>query len=366
MFCKNCGNQLGPNSLFCIKCGTKVPVSPQAAPAQPAFTPPQPEIPAQPAFTLPQQPEIPAQPAFTPPQQPEIPAQPAFTPPQQPEIPAQPAFTPPQQPEIPAQPAFTPPPQPEIPAQPAFTAPQPAYPQQPAFQQQPYYASPAASAAPGSNADMIKDLMFFILLIMLGVLVFGLFYGPIVSGTSDQSDSESATVWTMVHTTYTRQYEILENKGEDSFISFKAINETVDIIFNNLSNLDHFSPKYRTYLIFDVIAIVIDLIAALAILIFIISSIVSFAKKKHPKAWSSLFVAWIFMLIAEIANFATAFAMKGLVTTASNDTINFHIILILSMVAVLICLVLTVMFKKRASTPIPSYASTNGMQYPMQ
>lgn len=49
MFCKNCGNQLPDNAVFCGSCGTKVEV--QAAPQQPAY-----EAPVQPAYTAPQQP----------------------------------------------------------------------------------------------------------------------------------------------------------------------------------------------------------------------------------------------------------------------------------------------------------------------
>ena len=49
MFCRNCGNQLPENALFCGNCGTKVEA--QTAPQQPAYTAPQ-----QPAYEAPQQP----------------------------------------------------------------------------------------------------------------------------------------------------------------------------------------------------------------------------------------------------------------------------------------------------------------------
>ena len=47
MFCKNCGNQLPDNALFCGSCGTKVEAP--AAPQQPAYVAPQ-----QPAYVAPQ------------------------------------------------------------------------------------------------------------------------------------------------------------------------------------------------------------------------------------------------------------------------------------------------------------------------
>ena len=49
MFCKNCGNQLPDDALFCGSCGTKVEAP--AAPQQPAY-----EAPQQPAYVAPQQP----------------------------------------------------------------------------------------------------------------------------------------------------------------------------------------------------------------------------------------------------------------------------------------------------------------------
>ena len=53
MFCKNCGNQLPDDALFCGSCGTKVEAP--AAPQQPAYEAPQP-APQQPAYVAPQQP----------------------------------------------------------------------------------------------------------------------------------------------------------------------------------------------------------------------------------------------------------------------------------------------------------------------
>ena len=59
MFCKNCGNQLPDNALFCGSCGTKVEAP--AAPQQPAY-----EAPQQPAYVAPQ--PAPQQPAYVAPQ----------------------------------------------------------------------------------------------------------------------------------------------------------------------------------------------------------------------------------------------------------------------------------------------------------
>lgn len=59
MFCKNCGNQLPDNALFCGSCGTKVEAP--AAPQQPAY-----EAPQQPAYVVPQ--PAPQQPAYVAPQ----------------------------------------------------------------------------------------------------------------------------------------------------------------------------------------------------------------------------------------------------------------------------------------------------------
>ena len=59
MFCKNCGNQLPDNALFCGSCGTKVEAP--AAPQQPAYEAPQP-APQQPAYVAPQPAPQPVQP----------------------------------------------------------------------------------------------------------------------------------------------------------------------------------------------------------------------------------------------------------------------------------------------------------------
>ncbi|NCA98687.1 MAG: zinc ribbon domain-containing protein [Clostridia bacterium] len=69
MFCESCGNQLPDNAKFCTACGATTGRS-QAAPAQPAYTPP----PTQPAYTPP---PPPAQPAYT---HSAAPAQPAYAP----------------------------------------------------------------------------------------------------------------------------------------------------------------------------------------------------------------------------------------------------------------------------------------------
>ena len=63
MFCKNCGNQLPDNALFCGSCGTKVEAP--AAPQQPAYEAPQP-APQQPTYVAPQ--PAPQQPAYVAPQ----------------------------------------------------------------------------------------------------------------------------------------------------------------------------------------------------------------------------------------------------------------------------------------------------------
>ena len=54
MFCKNCGNQLPDEAIFCGHCGAKVEVQP--APQQPAYEAPQPAYSApQPAYQQPVQ-----------------------------------------------------------------------------------------------------------------------------------------------------------------------------------------------------------------------------------------------------------------------------------------------------------------------
>lgn len=70
MFCESCGNQLPDNAKFCTACGATTGRT-QAAPAQPANTPP--PAPAQPAYNPPPQ----AQPVYS---HASAPAQPAYAP----------------------------------------------------------------------------------------------------------------------------------------------------------------------------------------------------------------------------------------------------------------------------------------------
>ena len=325
MFCKNCGNQLGPNSLFCTKCGTKAPAVPQ----QPAFTAPQPEIPAQPAFTAPQ-PEIPQQPAFTAPQQPEIPAQPAFIPPQQPEIPAQPAFTAPQQ---------------------------PVYPQQPAFQQPPVYASPTVSAAPGGgNAANVRKIMYFITLIALCILTVGLFCGTITTEKMGRR-TENITTWTRLSYIYKRAH------GGDTS-ALKAAKEVYDAYISDLQHIGEMSNA-APY-IAEFIAVSTNLIAALLVLVFGIISIISFAKKKEPRAWIMLFIALIAVLLAKLAALAFVIVLKA---AYKSLTYPIHYSLILSLILIVAFIAVSLVFKGKAKqdrTPSPGNAYPAGGEYPMQ
>ncbi len=356
MFCKNCGNQLGPQSLFCTVCGTKAPVIPQAA-AQPAFTAPQqPAVPAQPAFTAPPQPEIPAQPAFTPP--PAVPAQPAFTPPQ-PEIPAQPAFTPPQ-PAIPAQPAFTPQ-QPEIPAQPAFT------PQQPAFNQPPVYVSPAVSSAPPQSGLLkVKALMYFITLIMLIVLTVGLFCGKMVTVEYERR-TESYSAWSVPHSLYKSAYRSHEHREDGGFIFLKASKDVFNYYKDGLTEISHMSDPAN--FIADVIAVSLSLLAGLMILILVIISIVSFAKKKESRAWLMLFLSWVFALIAKLGALARVITVKVTLDSDDRDYVKVHIFLIISLILMVGFMVLSVIYKNRTKqqkTAAPAFGYPAGGQFPMQ
>ena len=207
----------------------------------------------------------------------------------------------------------------------------------------------------------MRKILYFITLIALCILTVGLFIGKVYR----YGDAKAQTVWGPT----VNLYRIVDSPDQSFFKSVGDVAESYSKEIDRLLDRDR-ELEAMTVVLF-LAGEFLSVLAALIVLIFSVSGIVSIAKKQEANAWGKLLVAWIFVFIAKLTAFAgVAFLKANNKNAIRNYMPHFDIALLISLGLIVAFMILTAVCKSRAKRQTrlaaPVYPYPAGGQYPMQ